>query len=293
MDSISVPPLHEAYEMLLSKTRNSNGENGFDDDQVLVEEEIELPVINMNHLAESDEVRRQECKYAIAKASQEWGFFEIVKHGISNDVFSGLRVEQENIFKQPFEKKRKENKFFNFYRWGAPTATCIRQLSWSEAFHIPLTDILGSSGSNTFSSTIQQFATQVSILAKTLADILAEKMGHKSSFFQENCLLSSCYIRLNRYPPCPLNSEVHGLMPHTDSSFLTILHQDQVRGLQIVKDGKWVAVKPNPDALVIIIGDLFQAWSNEVYKSVEHRVVTNPKSERFSMAYFFCRLMIQ
>ena len=31
-----------------------------------------------------------------------------------------------------------------------------------------------------------------------------------------------------------------------------------------------------------------QAWSNGVYKSVLHRVVTNPKLERFSMAYFFC-----
>lgn len=47
-------------------------------------------------------------------------------------------------------------------------------------------------------------------------------------------------------------------MPHTDSDFLTILYQDQVGGLQLVKDGKWVAVKPNPDALIINIGDLFQ-----------------------------------
>ncbi|KAJ7946239.1 gibberellin 2-beta-dioxygenase 8 [Quillaja saponaria] len=77
-------------------------------------------------------------------------------------------------------------------------------------------------------------------------------------------------------------------MPHTDSDFLTILHQDQVGGLQLVKDGKWIAVKPNPNALIINIGDLFQAWSNGVYKSVEHRVVTNPKVERFSTAYFLC-----
>ncbi|KAG4998407.1 hypothetical protein JHK85_029846 [Glycine max] len=141
--------------------------------------------------------------------------------------------------------------------------------------------MLGSAGTNTFSWTIQQFATQVSILAQTLAEILAQV----NTFFEENCLPSSCYIRLNRYPACPLAS---GLMPHTDSAFLTILHQDQVRGLQMLKDGKWFAVKPNPDALIIIIGDLFQAWSNGVYKSVEHRVVTNPKLERFSMAYFFC-----
>lgn len=47
-------------------------------------------------------------------------------------------------------------------------------------------------------------------------------------------------------------------MPHTDSDFLTILHQDQVGGLQLVKDGKWISVKPNPEALIINIGDLFQ-----------------------------------
>ena len=121
-------------------------------------------------------------------------------------------------------------------------------------------------------------------------------------------------------------------MPHTDSDFLTILLQYNVGGLQLVKDGKWIAVKPNPDALIINIGDLFQvslhlpfifvvfhlsfffkkkkkrvklklnctvifdghyclynqAWSNDVYKSVEHRVVTNAHVERFSTAYFLC-----
>ena len=31
-----------------------------------------------------------------------------------------------------------------------------------------------------------------------------------------------------------------------------------------------------------------QAWSNGVYRSVEHRVVTNKLVERFSTAYIFC-----
>jgi gibberellin 2-oxidase len=49
-------------------------------------------------------------------------------------------------------------------------------------------------------------------------------------------------------------------MPHTDSDFITILYQDQVGGLQLVKDKKWIAVKPNPNALIINIGDLFQVF---------------------------------
>jgi gibberellin 2-oxidase len=31
-----------------------------------------------------------------------------------------------------------------------------------------------------------------------------------------------------------------------------------------------------------------QAWSNNRYKSVEHKVVANAKAERFSAAYFLC-----
>lgn len=108
------------------------------------------------------------------------------------------------------------------------------------------------------SSTMEQFAGTVSYLAQKLAEILAEELGHKSTFFMENCLPSTCYLRMNRYPPCPISPDVFGLMPHTDSDFLTILHQDEVGGLQLVKDGEWIAVKPNPDALIIDIGDLFQ-----------------------------------
>lgn len=33
---------------------------------------------------------------------------------------------------------------------------------------------------------------------------------------------------------------------------------------------------------------MMQAWSNGVYRSVEHRVVTNKFKERFSTAFFLC-----
>lgn len=112
---------------------------------------------------------------------------------------------------------------------------------------------------------MEQFASTVSHLAQTLAGILVEKVGHKTTFFQENCQPNTCYLRMNRYPACPIASEVFGLTPHTDSDFLTILHQDQVGGLQLVKDGRWISVKPNSEALIINIGDLFQVDFNLLY----------------------------
>ncbi|XP_058199098.1 gibberellin 2-beta-dioxygenase 8 isoform X1 [Rhododendron vialii] len=281
------PPFQETYKSLLDETKPAP-----DNDVVGTIEERELPLIDLSRL-NSGEEEREDCKREIAAASKEWGFFQVVNHGISRDILEQMRREQAKAFKRPFREKVNDEGL-NFsagcYRWGTPSPTCLGQLSWSEAFHVPLADVSGLDGltSTLISSTMEQFARTASDLAQKLAEILAEKIGHKSTFFKEHCLPSTCYLRLNRYPPCPISPEVFGLMPHTDSDFLTILHQDEIGGLQLVKDGKWIAVKPNQEALIINIGDLFQAWSNGDYRSVEHRVMTNKLVERFSTAYFLC-----
>lgn len=105
---------------------------------------------------------------------------------------------------------------------------------------------------------MEKVAGAMSELASTLAGVLAESLGCHRKGFPESCNKSTCFLRLNHYPPCPLPANVFGLMPHTDSDFLTILYQDQVGGLQLMKNSVCVAVKPNLDALIVNIGDLFQ-----------------------------------
>lgn len=59
----------------------------------------------------------------------------------------------------------------------------------------------------------------------------------------------------NFYPPCPEPELTLGMHPHSDYGFLTLLLQDEVEGLQIQFQGKWVTVQPIPNAFVINIGD--------------------------------------
>lgn len=108
--------------------------------------------------------------------------------------------------------------------------------------------------------TIEELAALLSKLASLLAGILAERLGRNAAYLEEKCTNETCYMRLNHYPLCPMPSNLFGLVPHTDSDFLTILVQDQVGGLELMKFGKWIPVKPNPDALVVNIGDLFQVY---------------------------------
>jgi isopenicillin N synthase-like dioxygenase len=49
-----------------------------------------------------------------------------------------------------------------------------------------------------------------------------------------------------------------GITKHSDFSFMTLLLHDQLGGLQILHEDKWVNVPPVDGALVVIIGDLLQ-----------------------------------
>ncbi|KAL0326776.1 UNVERIFIED_CONTAM: Gibberellin 2-beta-dioxygenase 6 [Sesamum angustifolium] len=252
-----------------------------------------LPVIDLGRLTGDDEGERAKCALEIVRASSEWGFFQVVNHGVSPMLLSQMRKEQIELFRAPFSRKSTCGLLNNSYRWGTPTATSPDNFSWSEAFHVPLTKVSNPTCYGEFSSlreVLVEYAAAMQKLARILIGVLTSNLGQSIEVFEEmiGCDESTCYLRLNRYPTCPLSAEIHGLVPHTDSDFLTILHQDQVGGLQIMKDNKWIAVNPNKDALIVNIGDLFQAWSNDVYKSVEHRVMANAKRERFSVAYFLC-----
>lgn len=290
----SDPPLLQHYEARFNHPVEVPPALECDERQnEVVMEECQLPLIDLNglRLKCQDERERLACSTAICRASSEWGFFQVVNHGISPRLLQNMRREQVKLFQTPFENKATCGLLNNSYRWGTPTATCPNQFSWSEAFHIPLTKISEEACYGEFISlreVMKEFAAAMSELARLLAGVLAENLGHKKGELEDICDESTCFLRLNRYPACPISPEMFGLVPHTDSDFLTILCQDQVGGLQLMKDSKWVAVKPNQDALIVNIGDLFQAWSNDVYKSVEHKVMAKRTTERYSIAYFLC-----
>lgn len=91
------------------------------------------------------------------------------------------------------------------------------------------------------------------VIMELLAISLGVDRSHYRNFFQDG----SSIMRCNYYPPCQNYGVTLGTGPHCDPTSLTILHQDQVGGLEVFANNRWQAIRPRPDALVINIGDTF------------------------------------
>jgi isopenicillin N synthase-like dioxygenase len=79
-----------------------------------------------------------------------------------------------------------------------------------------------------------------------------------------------------------------GVGAHRDTGFLSFVHQDDVGGLQVERDGRLIDVEPRPGTLVVNIGEMFQLVTRGYLKATVHRVVSPPPGvERISLAYFF------
>lgn len=107
----------------------------------------------------------------------------------------------------------------------------------------------------------QKYCDAMKELSLVIMELLALSLGvdrmHYRKFFEDG----SSIMRCNYYPTCSNSSLTLGTGPHTDPTSITILHQDQVGGLQVFSRGCWRSVRPRPDALVINIGDTFTVHS--------------------------------
>jgi isopenicillin N synthase-like dioxygenase len=98
------------------------------------------------------------------------------------------------------------------------------------------------------------------------------------------------HFRMIHYPPqhrLPPAEGQLGCGAHTDYGSVTLLTDDGVGGLQVMRrDGTWIDVEVPDDHVVVNLGDLMAIWTNDRYVSNPHRVINPPDVDRYSMPLF-------
>jgi len=262
----------------------------------------QIPLIDIARLP-ADRAARS----ALDQACRDWGFFQIVNHGVDPGELEETQAQMAAFFALPVAEKHAvirtaEN------AWGFYDQELTKNIrDWKEIFDVGPPETQGPlAGSRPqwpaslpgFKAALLTYSESCERVAHTLLSAIGANLGAPANrlakAFEPD---HTSFLRLNYYPVCddpaaadsltvPEQGRL-GIGHHTDAGALTVLKQNQVAGLQVEHDGKWHLIEPRADAFVINIGDIVQVWSNDRYRAPLHRVIANGANERYSAAFFF------
>ncbi|CAN1796089.1 1-aminocyclopropane-1-carboxylate oxidase homolog 1 [Linum perenne] len=175
-----------------------------------------LPTIDL--AAVHDPVKRKQIVEEIRDASESWGFFQIVNHGVPEKIQEEMMARSHDFFEQDVEEKKK---FMG-------------------------TDLT------------KKYTAEMIKLGELLFQLLSEALGLDKNHLKEIDCLEGLGLGCHYYPPCPQPELAIGAVQHADICLLTIILQDQIGGLQVLRRGSWIDVPFVPGAMVVNIGDLLQ-----------------------------------
>ncbi|XP_057536332.1 1-aminocyclopropane-1-carboxylate oxidase homolog 1-like isoform X1 [Amaranthus tricolor] len=260
----------------------------------------QVPIIDFEGIDRKD--RYEEIVKQILEASQKWGFFQVVNHGIPSHVLDkmldGLRMfhELDGEIKKQFYTRELITTGKTFVYNSNYDLYTSRAANWRDSLSI---NAFYSSGHidpqeipEIFRDVCWEYINQVRKLGDILLELISVALGLEPDYLNEKLECSNGWSLVNHYyPACPAPELTIGTSKHTDPSFITILLQDQIGGLQVFNDNQWVDVQPIPGAFVVNIGDNLQILSNDKLKSVYHRVKSNLVGPRVSVAFFLKGLL--
>lgn len=274
-----------------------------------VDDDLEVPIIDLSDPDEAKIVKE------ISSACAEFGFFQVRNHGLPMDLVNEYREQFQQYFYLPHDVKMKWKRNESDSRGFFDDELTKQKRDWKQCLdfgvpgsrdwkvadndpsnecldglnQLPSADILPK-----FRLTATKYFDACVELSDRIAVLMAKGLGEDENSDLIRALREnhSSFLRTNYYPTC---TEVQsdgmrplGISPHQDAGFLTVLLQDDdCHSLQVLKNGKWITVKPEPGAFTINTGDMAQAWSNGKYKAPPHRVLSNETKERYSVPFFY------
>lgn len=112
---------------------------------------------------------------------------------------------------------------------------------------------------------MEDYSNHMKLLALKLMNMISESLGLESSCIED--IIGEVYqnITISYYPPCPQPELTLGLQSHSDIGAVTLLIQDDVGGLEVLKDNEWVTVQPLSDAIVVILADQTEVMFSNLF----------------------------
>jgi len=251
----------------------------------------------------------------LRKACIDVGFFYVINHGVDVKLLDEVFEQSKRFFALPIEEKMKVIHDENHRGYTPFQEQFLDPAKQSkgdgkEGYYIGVdkhpSDPLSKKplhGPNRYPSEellpgwreiMDRYHRELLKLSKRVAGLLALALNLEETYFEKQGALDSSLasVRLLHYSAEKSDVElgIYGAGAHCDWGFITLLATDDVPGLQICrnKDDEhqvWEDVPPRKRGFIINIGDMLERWSNGLFRSTLHRVLS-PGIERYSIPFF-------
>lgn len=250
---------------------------------------LELPKINFSNIHKHDRgtLLWDSTKTQVLSALQEYGCFEASFNRVSSDLRKSMFASLQQLFDLPLETKVRNvpDKIFNGYIGQAKVIPIYESLGIEDP-EIFANLMWPPHGNPEFSNSIGAYSETLREVDEMVRTMVIESLNLEK-YMEEHMDLTSYLIRVMKYRAPEKDESNVGLLSHADKNMLTILHQNEVEGLQVQKkDGEWIKVKLSSNSFVVMVGETFRVWTNGRLHAATHKVVMSGDKSRFSVGFF-------
>ncbi|CAK9174665.1 unnamed protein product [Ilex paraguariensis] len=221
-----------------------------------------LPIINFNkeNLKPGTSSWFDICN-EVTRALEEYGCFVTSYDKISSELHDAVFLALAELFDLPTQTKVQNKSSKPLYGY-------VGQISFIPLYESmgidystthegiqSFTKVMWPNGNDDFSETLLSYCKLAAELEQMVVRMVFESYGTEK--YYEPHLSAATYLsRVMKYRGPETNETNMGFVAHTDKSFMTILHQNQVNGLEVkAKDGEWFDVEFPPSSFVVMAGD--------------------------------------
>ncbi len=271
-----------------------------------------LPVLDIStFLADESSTAALAFAEALTTACHEVGFVYVTGHGIDAHLERSVFAAAQRFFGLP-EADRLEivntnsPHFRGYTRLGNEYTNGLSDLR--EQIDIgperPIREIPADAprwmrlrGPNQWPSavpemqpTVTAWMAHMAYLGRAVLRALAIGLGHPPDLFDAVIQPDpEVLVKIIRYPAATqFDDSGQGVGAHHDSGLITFIMQDEVGGLQVLRDQQFVDAISLPGAYILNLGEMLQLATNGYLRATKHRVISpSAGRERISIAYFF------
>ena len=267
----------------------------------------DIPVINLEPwLTSGSDAELSIVAEQLRIACEKTGFFSIIGHQVPSDDVNATFRQIRLFHALPIEQKSQILMDRPDWPVGGMGYLPLKNRKLparqtgnvNEAFIIKCDDKLGMNDNQWpddewlpgFRVQIERYAQQMEALGKRLLPIYARALNMPDNFFDEAFVNPLYRLRMTHYPAEESDPEnAFGIAPHVDTSFCTILAQDQP-GLTVFSERRkvWVNAPVIDNSFIVNTGELLKQWTNDRFLSTRHFANNNTGSQsRYSIPFFF------